>query len=127
MYSFNSHTTSSSIKIAMYRVKNIFYAINDCIENNENPYKKDDNFTKLVNPICANMQLITTNGAFWRRGNPLLHTFFVSISYAFAIKGVFKFFYIVGAFSAVYNFIGFQTDETFLVHLLLPHILFIVK
>ena len=91
----------------MYRDKNIFYAINDCIENNENPYKKNDNFTKLVNPICANLQLITTDGAFWRTGNPLLHTFFVSIGYAFAIKCVFIFFYIVGAFSAVYNFIGF--------------------
>lgn len=83
--------------------------------------------TKFVNPICANLQFIATNGAFWRTGNPLLHTFFVGICGAFAIKCVFKFFYIVGAFSAVYNFIGFQTDETFLIHLLLPHILFIAN
>ena len=126
MYSFDSHATASSIKIAVYRDKNIFHAINDCIENNENPYKKNDNLTKLVKPICANMQFITTDGAFGCTGNPFLHTFFVSIGGAFAIKSVFKFFYIVTPFSAVNNFIGFQTDETFVIHLLLRHILLVV-
>jgi hypothetical protein len=65
------------------------------------------------------MQLITTDGAFWRTGNPCLHTFFVSIGCAFAINRVFKFFYIVGVFSAVYNFIGFQTDEAFIFHFII--------
>ena len=111
----------------MYRDKNIFHAINNCIKNNENSYKKDDYLAKLVKPICANLQFITTDRAFWRTRNPFLHTFFVGIRGAFAIKCVFIFFYIVGAFSAVYNFIGFQTDETFMIHLLLRHILFIVK
>ena len=126
MYSFDSHTTASSIKIAFYRHKYIIHAVNDCIQNNENPYIKDDNLAKRVIPNCANLQFIATDWAFWRAGNPFLHTFYVGVGGAFAIKGVFEFFYIVGAFSAIDNFIGFQTDETFVFHLLLRYILLVV-
>jgi hypothetical protein len=107
--------------------KNIIHAINNCIKNNENLYIKDNKLFKPIIPICANMQFIATDGAFWCSGNPFLHALFVSICGAFAIKCVFIFFYIIGVFSAVYDFIGFQTDETFMIHLLLGHILFIDK